>query len=135
MTIGEKIRATRKDKRMTQNELGRLCGMSGTLVSEYEKGIKNPKIVTLKKLSNALDVSIHYFLDVNQPDSSHEGAINQAKIYADALDMSLDDFVNSMMLQLSELAEAKAQNREPKILHPDIAEVMAIDVSKLKKTD
>lgn len=56
-TVGENIRRIRKAKNMTQKELGeKLGGISQQQVGQWENGIKNPKIETVKKISEALNV-------------------------------------------------------------------------------
>lgn len=51
MAIGENIRKIRKEKKLTQKELGKLCGMSEAQIGQYENGLRNPKMETLKKNS------------------------------------------------------------------------------------
>ncbi len=59
MSIGENIRRLRKQKNMTQKELGeRLGGISQQQIGQWENGNKNPKIETLFKISQALNVSV-----------------------------------------------------------------------------
>lgn len=56
MTIGEMIRILRKDKGLTQKELGQLCGINESQIRRYELGLNNsnPKAETLKKIADAL---------------------------------------------------------------------------------
>ena len=70
MTIGEKIRLKRKEKSLTLKELGELCGTHGEMIRQYEAGIRNPKIATLRKIAQALGVHGSYFLEVEQDDYS-----------------------------------------------------------------
>lgn len=57
MTIGEKIRAARIAKGMTQEELGDLLGIQKSAVAKYENGrIVNIKRSTLKKISDILGI-------------------------------------------------------------------------------
>lgn len=56
MTIGSNIRKYRKEKKMTQKDLGRSVGISNTYLSDLEVGRINPSIKTLKRLSTALDI-------------------------------------------------------------------------------
>lgn len=48
MAIGENIRKIRKEK-TNSKELGKLCGMSEAQIGQYENGLRNPKMETLKK--------------------------------------------------------------------------------------
>ena len=56
MTIGQNIRAWRKQRGLTQAQLGRLCGISGASVGSYEKGVTLPKRRGVERLAAALDI-------------------------------------------------------------------------------
>lgn len=58
MTIGENIRAIRKEKGLTQKELGRLCGIAEITIRQYESEKYQPKIETIEKIAQALGVPI-----------------------------------------------------------------------------
>ena len=59
MTVGENIRRIRKEKGLTQKQLGNLCQMNEVQLRQYELGKANPKIETLKKIANALQCSFY----------------------------------------------------------------------------
>ncbi len=55
MNVGEKIRAARLEKGMTQEELGSLLGVQKSAIAKYESGrVVNIKRTTLKKISDIL---------------------------------------------------------------------------------
>ena len=57
MNIGDKIKAARKAKGMTQKELGEILGVNDSAVAKYEKGrVVNLKRSTLKKIADVLDL-------------------------------------------------------------------------------
>lgn len=60
LTIGEKIKQIRIKKGLTQSQLGKLCKppMADSAIRRYESGRTIPKIETLQKIANALDVSV-----------------------------------------------------------------------------
>ena len=58
MSIGENIRNIRKSKNMSQDELGRALGVSQAMIAQYESGKRKPKIGTLAKIAEALNVYI-----------------------------------------------------------------------------
>ncbi|MEY8331390.1 helix-turn-helix transcriptional regulator [Lachnospiraceae bacterium 48-33] len=58
MTVGEKIKKYRKEKGLTQKKLGELCGINEANIRKYELGKANPKIETIEKIANALNVQI-----------------------------------------------------------------------------
>lgn len=57
MNIGEKIKAARLAKGMTQEELGAILGVQKSAIAKYENGrIVNIKRSTLKKISDVLGI-------------------------------------------------------------------------------
>ena len=59
-TIAYRLRQARKAKKLTQDELAELCGISRQTIFEYEKGIYIPKLDNAGKLSLALGISLDY---------------------------------------------------------------------------
>ncbi len=57
-TIGKLIRTERKKQGLTMEQLGKKMGMSGSLVGRYERDEENPKIETVERFANALDVTV-----------------------------------------------------------------------------
>lgn len=62
MNVGEKIRKTRKQKKMTQNTLAGLTGLAVITIRQYEAGKYAPKIENLSKIAHALESSLSEFL-------------------------------------------------------------------------
>ena len=58
MSVGENIKRIRKEKGLTQKQLGELCGLADSAIRRYENGGANPKIETKKKIANALEVPV-----------------------------------------------------------------------------
>lgn len=56
-TIGDRIREERESAGLTQLELANKIGITPQAVSQYERGIKNPKITTIYKFADAIGVS------------------------------------------------------------------------------
>ena len=54
MTTGEKIKRARKAAGLTQQELGEILGVSGSMIGQYETNLRNPKHETLSKIASAL---------------------------------------------------------------------------------
>ena len=55
MKIGEKIRAFRELKGLTQEQLGKLSGINGGTIRKYELGIRNPKQEQLIKIAKVAE--------------------------------------------------------------------------------
>lgn len=62
MTFGQKITFIRKQKKISQAELGKLSDISGDIVGKYERDEMKPSIDTAKKLADALEISLDYLV-------------------------------------------------------------------------
>ncbi len=56
--LGRAVRDARADLRISQEELGLRTGIHRNYVGGIERGERNPSIVTVAKLADALDVSM-----------------------------------------------------------------------------
>lgn len=60
--IGNTIRELRKEKKMSQSELGKLIGVSQTTVTAWETGRAEPSSTFVSKLADLFNVSTDYLL-------------------------------------------------------------------------
>ena len=58
MTTGEKIRTVRQLRNMTQKQVGQKCGINEANLRKYESGRQIPKLDTLKRIAEALNVGV-----------------------------------------------------------------------------
>ena len=56
--FGDKLRALRTDRGMSQEDLAAAAGLHRTYVSSVERGERNVTITTIEKLAKALKVSM-----------------------------------------------------------------------------
>lgn len=63
MSTSENIKRIRKERGMTQLELAQKCNILYQTLGKYERGILNPKLETMRKIANALDVTIGDIVD------------------------------------------------------------------------
>lgn len=63
MTTGELIRKCRKEAGLTQKELGERAGIAEPTIRKYESNRLNPKIETLQKIADALNVNVSELSD------------------------------------------------------------------------
>lgn len=63
MTTGERIRTARKARGMTQANLGEICGIAESTIRRYELDKLHPKIETLEKIANALQMDVNVLRD------------------------------------------------------------------------
>ena len=58
MTVGERLKEARKKKGYTQKALAEKLGLSQQNIAEWERGKRNPKMTTLQKISEALEIPV-----------------------------------------------------------------------------
>ena len=63
MSVGQKIRQIRLRSKITQKELRESTGLAVSYLSRLENDRMTPSVVTLTKLSNALEVPLASFFD------------------------------------------------------------------------
>lgn len=68
MTLGNKIKSTRQQKKISQNELAELSGVMQKNISRYEQDTSIPSAVALKKIADALQVTTDFLLGENSED-------------------------------------------------------------------
>jgi len=62
MTLGEHIVLLRKQKDLSQADLGKAVGTSGDIIGRYERDEVKPSIEVVIKIADALEVSIDYLV-------------------------------------------------------------------------
>ena len=63
ISLGSQIRIIRKQKKLTQQSLSDICEIEKANLSRIESGITNPTVLTLFKMSKALNVGITDFFN------------------------------------------------------------------------
>lgn len=73
--IGRRIRALRRERHLTQQDLGERVGLDRIYVGEIERGQRtNPTLANLRRLALALDVPVReLFPTDDQPGAEAEG--------------------------------------------------------------
>ena len=59
MNIGKAIQSARKKAGITQAELGKILGVSGSMIGQWENSLRKPKPESIGKIADALDISIY----------------------------------------------------------------------------
>lgn len=102
--MGERIREARKQKGLTQAELASLIGVQRAVISKYETNMIEPSIKQLKKIADALDVSIGYL-------QGYE-SIDTFQIVQALKNNNLDEIEKLAKLPKGTLDETSPKNRE-----------------------
>ncbi len=77
MTLGEKIKARRKELGMTTEELGRIIGVQRSAITKYEKDKVDLKSERLQQIAKALDVPPASLLPDEDEDLQRLEALHQ----------------------------------------------------------
>ena len=64
MTFGEKLKAIRENRKMSQEQLAEILGSSKQVISRYENG-RNPNILIAKQFAERLNLPIVNLVDDN----------------------------------------------------------------------
>jgi transcriptional regulator with XRE-family HTH domain len=72
--LGARLKALRKDKRLSQKELAAPLGVRYQLLNKYESGLNTPPAEMLVKLADALGTSVDYLLTGNPLDEAKLGS-------------------------------------------------------------
>jgi HTH-type transcriptional regulator / antitoxin HipB len=62
--LGEIIKRTRKERHLTQSELGELIGVQKSQISRIEKNAKNVTIETILRVFNALKAKVNFNVEL-----------------------------------------------------------------------
>lgn len=70
MQIGRNLKRLRQERNLNINQLAELCGVSGVMLSQIEKGSANPTINTIWKIANGLKLPYTVLLEPPQETAS-----------------------------------------------------------------
>lgn len=65
MTLGNRLQSLRREKGLTQAQLGSFFNLAESTISLYESGKRSPDYDTLKRLASFFDVSLDYLLGIS----------------------------------------------------------------------
>ena len=62
-SYGERLMRARKEKELSREELGKLCGITGRTIQNYDLGHVTPnRIDVSQRLADVLDISVDYLI-------------------------------------------------------------------------
>lgn len=62
-SFGKRIQSVRKDRGITQQQLGEVIGVDKRVISKYEKDQTVPSVLVAKEIASALDISLDYLIN------------------------------------------------------------------------
>lgn len=81
----KRITELRKERHISQTELGHMLNLSQKMISSYENGTHQPGLDTLKKLSEIFGVSVDYIIE--NSDSRSLPVTNELSLYEDEIEL------------------------------------------------
>lgn len=88
-SFGDRLRKAREEKKLTQGELADKTGFQPSAISHFESNRRSPSFDNLKKLADALNVSLDYLLGRSAPPTI-AGPVAE-KLFRDFQQMSAED--------------------------------------------
>lgn len=73
MELAQRLKKSRTDKKISQQELAKMAKVHYTNVGRYERGDAKPSAEVLNKLAMALDVSPDFLMNGTLEDKAREG--------------------------------------------------------------
>ncbi len=64
--LGEMIKSVRKERKLTQEQLGKLIGVQKSQISKLERSTKNVTIDTILKVFRALKANVKFSVEINE---------------------------------------------------------------------
>ena len=89
--LGDMIKSVRKERHLTQEQLGQLIGVQKSQISKLERNTKNVTIETILKVFNALKANVKFSVQLDQSDLN----IAQNKKFQASLAMHNGDFAGN----------------------------------------
>lgn len=80
LELNERIRALRKQKGLTQEQLAKRLWVTKSIISAYESGVRYPSLEMLIKLARIFFVSTDYLLGVNSKQTLDVSELSQHQI-------------------------------------------------------
>ncbi|MGK5511737.1 helix-turn-helix domain-containing protein [Brevibacillus formosus] len=108
MSLGQRLKACRKAKKLTQLDLSETLGFNRSTYAKYETGDNEPDNQTLQKLADFFGVSVDYLLgrtDVDYIVKEENSHYDKSSSAIDKKDTGLSEFENLFFFELDKLSE------------------------------
>ena len=100
MTLGEKIRVARLERKLTQEQLaGR--DLTKSYISELERGLRRPRLITLRVLARRLNLPVSHFQEGVPEDQEAEALLHLGLAHFHAKSVEEGNAVLSRALELA----------------------------------
>lgn len=117
MTTGERIRNMRKNRKLTQKQLGELCGIAEPTIRRYELGKLNPKYETLERIAAALHTSTGALLGSSAGNQLKYKVKQWLSLKDSHLEMDIDSELLEIIHRFAEAENLSLEDKIEQILH------------------
>lgn len=107
-TFPEILRKTRQERGLSQADLAVKCGLQPSAISHFEAGRRSPSFDNLRRLADALNVTIDYLLG-RQPAPQTAGPAAE-QLFRDFEQMSADD--QETLTRMAQMLAEKSRERQ-----------------------
>ncbi|MGD9721496.1 MAG: helix-turn-helix domain-containing protein [Pirellulales bacterium] len=106
-SFGDRLRKEREEKGLSQSDLAEKAGLQPSAISHFELGRRMPSFDNLKRLADALSVTVDYLLGRQSSPSNAGPVVDQ--LFRNFEQMSADD--QDRLTSFAELLAAKNKSR------------------------
>lgn len=118
MSLGERLKELRKQRKLTQQELAQQIGCSHQTISKYEKDENMEKIKVISSLSDFFDVSTDQLIKGTLSKKLGEISVDEEKFISQYRDLPTHDKeIVNYILNLASTSENKDSVQSPKIVY------------------
>ena len=86
LTLSQNIRKLRKERKMTQEQLAEVLGVTVGAVYKWESGLSVPELTLIVKMADFFDVSVDMLLGHKMKDNSLESVLERLTEYWSTMD-------------------------------------------------
>ncbi|MEO0606848.1 MAG: helix-turn-helix transcriptional regulator [Pseudomonadota bacterium] len=88
--VGRRIRQARRDAKLTQDQLGKLIGLTFQQVQKYEKGVNRVSAGTLYEIAQVFELPISWFFDEPVVNRINSADTDDTSEFNDCMNLLLD---------------------------------------------
>ena len=104
--FSQRLRKAREDKKLSQTELAEKAGFQPSAISHFETGKRSPSFANLKKLADALEVTVDYLL--GRAEEPQNQGLAAEVLFRDFGKLSLED--QKTIAQMTKLLAEKKKD-------------------------
>ena len=113
MQTGRKILNLRCDRKISQQDLARLCDITPSALSKIEAGINSPRALIIWKIARQLGVTVEYLLDEGIP-YPYSGYSYRQELYEKNIDPEVMTSTKVTREEKAFLEDLRSGNRIPR---------------------